>query len=101
MITHFLLGNLVRLSATFVNAAGAPVDPGFIILTIKLPDCSTETLTYANGDIIKDGIGLYHYDFLTTEAGLHYYLYDATGDVIAASQGQFAVDPVNTLDCAC
>ena len=85
-INQYLLGNMIRLSVSFLNSDGESVDPTTIILEIKGPDGSIETPTPS-----KESVGNYFYDYEPLYAGMYYYNFQAFGDVVAMSQGQFKV----------
>ncbi|TMR11748.1 phage gp6-like head-tail connector protein [Nonomuraea turkmeniaca] len=61
------MGAVVRLSTSVRDSAGVLVNPASIQVTIQLPDATTVgPFTPTN-----DGVGLYHYDYLTAMAGRH------------------------------
>lgn len=72
---------LVRFSASFYNIAGVLADPSTTILWVGGPDGSV-----AQYNPIKDGVGLYHFDYTTaTPGGRWYYRYVGQGAVQAQS----------------
>ena len=79
------IGDLVHLTAGFVDANGAQADPTTVQLTIKRPT-GTDTVTPTN-----TGIGAYYYDVPITEAGTWTYRWAGTGAVTTAEEGSFTV----------
>ena len=86
MSNSYLIGNQVRLSVTFNDYNGTLADPTTIVLKVKNPDGTIETLT-----TIKDAVGKYHYDYEPLKVGDYCYRFEATGAVVAASQEKFTV----------
>ena len=60
------LGTPVHIPATFLDADGAPYNPGAVVLTITKPDQTTATPSMVN-----PSTGVYTYDYATTQYG-HY-----------------------------
>jgi len=85
------IGDTVRLTGTFTNTAGAATDPTAIVMTLKLPDNTLITKTYALAELTKSATGVYYYDYLITKAGDHYYRFAGTGAVATAGEQYFAV----------
>lgn len=94
---YYLIGNVIRLYSAFVDILGAPVDPSTVVLSIKQPDGSVVTLTYANDQITKASTGNYYADFQPTIEGIHYYNYTGTGACVSASEKVFDVQPSAVL----
>lgn len=84
-MNYYDMGDLIRLSLVFTNAAGAATDPTTVSLKVRTPDGVESTYTYANGDITKDSTGNYHYDLSATKAGVHTCYATGTGTVQAGS----------------
>lgn len=82
-------GDSVRISGTFTNLAGALTDPTDMTLVIKAHPSGTATVVqYSPGDIVKDAVGTFHYDWTAaTVTSLTMYLVQwiATGAVQQAS----------------
>ena len=79
------IGDLVRVSAVFTNAAGSASDTT-VALKLMKPDGTTSTPTPTH-----DSTGNYHYDVSVDQAGKWYYRYEGTGVVQTASEGSFLV----------
>lgn len=85
-------GDVVRVTATFVDAAGAAMDPTTVRFKFKAPGAATVTYTYGAGaEIIKDSTGNYHADLPADTAGKWLYRWESTGTGKAAGEGQFMV----------
>ena len=92
----FTLGSRIRLTETFTDLiAGAPADPTTVTLKLHDPTGVETVFSYANGDITRDGIGVYHYDFTPTVTGSlnapWIARWIATGTVVAADEQKFNV----------
>ena len=95
-MSDYIVGQLVRLSATFTDAAGAAADPDTVRLLHKpmsAPGATLQTLTYPGEgtSIVRDSLGQYHADISMDDPGTHYWRWESTGDAQAAAQGQFSV----------
>src|SRR5687768_1844805 len=62
------IGATVPLTVTVRNAAGAPTNPTTITLTITLPDGTTTSPAITNPPAVT---GVFTYDYVTVQAGLH------------------------------
>lgn len=79
-------GDLVRCSAAFTDAAGAPVNPTTVTGFTKTPAgiISPQSVTH-------DSLGNYHFDVSVSESGTWYYRLVGTGAAQAAAEGRFIV----------
>lgn len=92
-VNKYVIGSEVRFIASpFRNSDGVIADPTNIVLTIKQPDGTDATAHYP-GDIVKDSVGVYHYDFVPAQAGSHFYRWESTGSVVAVDERQFIITP--------
>ena len=92
-------GDVVRLTATFRDIAGAVIDPSTVTLNAVQPDKTIYTRSYGaaapNDQLKKSSIGVYYIDFYIAQGGR--YGYQWTGDGLAAAVaegGFFARDEV-------
>lgn len=86
-------GDLIRVSATFTNQAGAALDPTAIVFKFTTPAAATTIYTYGvDGQLVRDSIGNYHVDVNANAAGRWRYRYESTGTGQAAAEGVFLVD---------
>lgn len=87
---------LVTIAHTYLNAAGNPVDPTSVSLTVTDPTGTTTTYTYNPGTIQKTGTGVYAQTITTTLDGLWQFEWFGTGATPAVPQnsvGTFTVLP--------
>ncbi|MBI1207423.1 MAG: hypothetical protein GC191_09050 [Azospirillum sp.] len=87
----FVLGQIVRISATFVGTDGAVADPDDVSLFIKTNDGDPQQFGYP-GDIERDSAGKYALRFTIAAPGVHTYRWEGTGACQAATEGVFFVD---------
>ena len=85
-------GDYIRLTGTWRNDANALVDPTTVTLKIHNPNGTISSYTYADGYVVKDSTGVYHYDFLPTTQGNYVYRWEGTGNAIASGQGAFFIE---------
>lgn len=64
------IGAAVRLSTKVRDSANVLVNPVTIQVTIQLPDGTTAG-PFTAPAVVADGVGLFHYDYLTSTAGRH------------------------------
>jgi hypothetical protein len=92
MIDWFDVGDEVRLSVTFTNVAtSAAVDPGAVALSVRAPNGTLTTRTYAAAEVIKTATGAYYYDLPVTAAGSWAWRWVGSGANAAAAEGSVAV----------
>lgn len=83
----YVVGQQIRLTATFTTQAGAPVDPTTVVCSVR--DANAALTTPA---VVKDGVGLYHSDItITKPAGTWFYRFAGTGAAIGANETTFGV----------
>jgi hypothetical protein len=85
----FDLGDPVPLSVTVTDADGVAADATEVTLTITLPD-GTNTVI---GPIASTSPGVYDYDYVAVQAGVHRARWVATGANASAFSDVFVVDP--------
>lgn len=66
MANSYDAGDKARLSIVFTDSTGAAFDPPDVSLKYALPNAAATTQDYNPGNIVRDGVGLYHYDLDTT-----------------------------------
>ena len=90
-------GTTVRVSWEYKNALtnGGLYDPDNPKLTIKNP-LGEKTEEAYPGNIVRDGVGLYHYDFVATIPGEYHFRAWATG-AGAASSKKFSITVEETI----
>jgi len=98
MATDYDIGDLVRLSATFTDTAGALTDPTATTFSIKVPSGTVTTYTYGvTADIVRDSLGLFHVDYSPLAEGIHYYRFVGTGACQTADEAPFYIRPLRTV----
>lgn len=89
----YQIGDLIRVSALFTDAAGVAVDPTGIVAKYKNPANTITTLTYpTDAPLVKDSTGNYHVDIAVATTGIWYYRFTGTGAVTAADEHRFYVE---------
>jgi hypothetical protein len=78
-------GQTVRLSAVF-RLDGVEADPSSVSLRL-----SGAESRIVSSEIVKDGTGQYHYDFVP-DHGIYYYKWVGSGAVTVSAQKSFVVD---------
>jgi hypothetical protein len=93
------LGQAIRLTASFLNAAGAAADPTTVtfkyapVIVNPPPDPTATSDVFGVGSTVKDSTGNYHLDFTPNAAGNWVYQAIGTGTVAAVATGHFRVIP--------
>jgi hypothetical protein len=87
------VGDLVRVTATFTNAAGTVADPAAVTARYRSPSGTTTTLTYGvDAELVKESTGVYHVDISASESGTWSYRFASTGSGQAANEESFFVE---------
>jgi hypothetical protein len=84
-------GDLVRVTATFTNSAGAATDPTAVTCRVKSPTATTVYVYGTDAALVKDATGVFHLDVSAATAGQWYYRWEGTGAVEQADEGAFVV----------
>lgn len=72
-------GALIRFSVSFTDQiAGTPVDPTDVLLRVQIFPAPYTQFTYGNAEVVRDGVGAYHYDY-APPAGTGRYSWEGTG----------------------
>lgn len=96
---HYSVGNLVRVSAVFKDAAGTAIDPTTVGFKVRRPDTGAVT-TYVYGtdaQLVKDSVGNYHVDVSADATGEWPYRFYSTGTGQAAQESSFFADASRTV----
>ena len=88
MMTYYV-GDVVRMETVFKNRDGSLTDPA-VTLTIEPPTAATITL--ASASITRVSVGVYRYDYTTTEPGAVMYTWAGTGAAFGSRLGTFRVE---------
>ena len=92
--TVYDIGDLVRVTVTFTNFAGAVADPtsGQVTFAYRAPGASAVNLTYPTDPaLVRESTGVYHVDISITDDGKWRYRATGAGAVIAAVEGDIVV----------
>lgn len=71
-------GNAVRISAVFALFNGTAADPDLNIIAVKTYDAEGIALL-TDGVATRDGVGLYHYDYVVPTTGYDPLVYEFSG----------------------
>ena len=88
------VGDLLRVSGAFTDAAGTAIDPTTVLFKYKVPAGTITTLTYGvDGALVKDSVGNYHVDLNMSVSGIFYFKFYSTGTGQAAAEANVTVNP--------
>jgi hypothetical protein len=92
MATTYDEGQLVRISGTFKDFAGALHDPTTVKVRWQKPDGTITIKTYVtDAEVVRDSIGAYRADIDANTQGTWKYRWEATGTGQAAKEEEFFV----------
>lgn len=92
LVKCFPWKSLVRLTATFTDFFGAPVDPDSVTVRTNSPDLTVDVKVYGTDiEVVRDSEGKYHFDVNAIEPGDWEYRWEGTGIGQAAGEGKFKV----------
>lgn len=92
MAKTFDIGDEVRIRNTF-SQDDVAIDPTTVALTVKYPDATTSSYTYAGSTITRESTGVYSVLVTPTMVGPHWVRWSSTGTGQAAEEGWFEVRP--------
>jgi hypothetical protein len=91
-VNGFVIGNLVRVSAAFADAAGVDTDPVVVSCKVRNPSGTMTTSVYGtDAALVKDSTGHYHLDVDVNLVGEWHYRWWSTGSGKAAGESGFLV----------
>lgn len=86
LMNSYPYGSAIRLSVAFtLVGTTTPADPSDVLLGVLQLPSTLQNFTFGNGQIVRDGAGLYHYDFLPIEPGRYEYTFEGIGLVEAGT----------------
>jgi hypothetical protein len=91
-MTDFMIGTVVRATATFTNAAGTATDPDTVTCKHRVGNATATTVVYDGGTsaVKRTGAGVYYIDLNVTAGPARYVVrWEGTGAVITASEAAF------------
>lgn len=91
----YFVGQQVRLTATFRNEAGEPIDPSIVIFKVidGEPTLNGELKQIDYADPTRVSAGVWEQTITLTCSGTWRYRVEGTGALIAAAQKAFGVEP--------
>jgi hypothetical protein len=91
-VNQYDVGDLVRVTGTFTDAAGTAIDPTTVAFKVKKPDRSITTYTYGTDmQLVKESTGNYRVDISADVKGKYKYRWYSTGNGQAAGESEFEV----------
>jgi hypothetical protein len=91
-VNQYDVGDLVRVTGTFTDAAGTAIDPTTVVFKVKKPDRSITTYTYGTDmQLVKESTGNYRVDISADVKGKYKYRWYSTGNGQAAGESEFEV----------
>ena len=91
-IQTYDIGDTVRFTAAFTNAADAADDPSTVTLKIREPDSTETSYVYlTDAEVVRDSEGNFHADLVVDASGSWYWRWVGTGDVATATAGSIVV----------
>jgi hypothetical protein len=91
-INLYDVGDLVRVSGAFKDAAGTALDPTTVSFEFRDPAGAITRYVYpADSQLVRDAVGTYHVDVDANRAGTWRWRWEATGTGQAAEEGAFVV----------
>lgn len=92
MSNTYDVGDEVRCTGTWTNAAGVAVDPTTVTFIYEDPSGNTTTLIYSAGpEVVKSSVGVYYVDVDADESGRWQTRWQSTGTGKAAGEDEFSV----------
>lgn len=91
-MADFDIGDLVRYSVAFTDAAGIAADPTTVTFQLTLVGGTPANYTISSSPaIVKDSTGAYHIDVAAVAAGNYGYRWLGVGTVQAAVEGNLTI----------
>lgn len=87
-VNQYMIGNVVRLAVQFQDINKNPVDPGTVTLWVRNPDYSEDEFQFGTAEIIRDGVGNYHFNLPNSQSGYYNYRWEGEGNVVVANDSQ-------------
>lgn len=86
-----LQGNTRRLRATFKDVNGALFDGTTVKLLVQDGHGAKTEYTYGASSIVRESLGVYHFDLVLNVPGTWAYTWHSEGNVYAAGKGYVTV----------
>lgn len=86
-------GDTVRTTATF-KVGGVLTDPSTLVLKYKTPAGVITTKTFGtDAEVVKDSVGVYHFDLTLSAQGDWWYRWQSTGTAAGVKERRVYVRP--------
>jgi len=84
-MAEYNIGTALRITAVFTDISGDAADPSVIKFKVNPPKGADEEYIYGTDtEVVRTGVGVYHFDLLLDEAGSWYYRWVGSGNVAKA-----------------
>ena len=80
-MSDYIVGDSVRLGASFTDTVGTATDPTTVTLEILPPSGTKVTYTYSLGEITRSSAGVFYKDIALTAEGYWFFEWQGTGTV--------------------
>lgn len=94
MASHYDIGDVVRLTATFLSTGSTAIDPTEVTFYIEKPGSTVAASTFvysSSTEITRASAGVYYVDVSCTGSGAYEYRFTSTGTAAASEEGFFYV----------
>lgn len=92
MANTYDIGDVVRCSVAFTNAAGTAIDPSVVRAKIETPLGVETTYVYGtDAEVVKDSTGNYHIDVEPDAPGIWKYRFEGATSNKGAGETTFSV----------
>jgi len=92
MTTEYIIGQEVRLNASFTDSNDAFYDPTVLLFKLISPTGTLSTYQYGlNPEVIRDGVGVYYIDISVSQVGSYHWRWEADGANRTSLDGSFIV----------
>lgn len=92
MSENYLVGQVLRISATVRDASDNLADPGGLVFKFRYGSGPiTIKLFGVDPEVVRDGLGRFHIDLPLTDAGVLYFRWESNASNTGAGEGKIAV----------
>lgn len=88
-----LVGNVVKVKATFKDETNVKGDPAVVAVSVQEPDATITTYVYGTDvEVVRESVGVYYIELDTTDqTGDWEAIWHSTGTLQAVGQTKFTV----------
>lgn len=87
----WVVGEAARSSIAIVDPQGMPADPASLRIKVRSPAGTVTVIAYGTGEIVRDGAGRYHYDFVLAAPGVWITRWESDAPNAGAAEGELFV----------